>query len=294
MKKALIPAAGLGTRMFPATKAVKKELLPIVTPDGICKPILQAIVEEAVEAGADDVAIIVRPEDQPLLEAFFAAPEAAYAQRLPAFAREQCDALTVLGSHVSFIQQREQLGFGHAVYCAKDWAGDEPVLLLLGDHIYCSNTEKSCAKQLIDAFESHEPHAIVSLYQAPGEAVHHYGTVAGRWLDDKQDVLDLTEFAEKPSLDYAQQHLAIPGLPDNTFLCVYGQYVLTPDVFQILGQQIQDGVKVKNEFQLTTALEELRRQKGMYGFMVQGEHYDTGQPREYLASLIAYAQHTLD
>ena len=285
VRKAIIPAAGLGTRMFPATKAVKKELFPVVTPDGRCKPILQTIVEEAVEAGAEEIAIIVRPDDEKTIANFFAPIEPSYFARLPEWAQEECRHLESLGKKITFICQTEQLGFGHAVYCAKQWTDNEPVLLLLGDHLYKSNTEKNSAMQLIEAFNQCGGHAIVSLYPAPGNMVHHYGTATGNWANPEHTIIKLTEFAEKPSLEYARAHLVLDNFPPDQFLCVYGQYVLTPELFEILGRQIANNIRQKGEFQLTTALDELRATSGMFGYIVDGEHLDTGQPREYLISM---------
>lgn len=286
--KALIPAAGLGTRMFPATKSVKKEMLPVVTPDGVCKPILQTILEEAVDAGIEDIAIIVRPEDEAIIAGFLSPADPAFFARLPEKAKNEQLKLEEIGRKVVFIRQEEQLGFGHAVSLAQKWAGNDPVLLLLGDHIYSSNTRQNCASQLIEAFEKHGRQCIVSLYTAPGASVHHYGTATGTWVDDECKTLKLSMFAEKPTLEFARANLAMPGLPDDSFLCVYGQYILTPELFKILADQISRGVKQKGEFQLTTALDELRATSGMLGFLVNGAHYDTGQPGEYLESLKDY------
>ena len=289
VRKAIIPAAGLGTRMFPATKAVKKELFPVVTPDGRCKPILQTIVEEAVDAGVEEVAIIVRPSDEKAIADFFSPVDPAYYERLPEWAKQECRHLEELGRKITFIRQTEQLGFGHAVYCARKWTQDEPALLLLGDHLYSSNSEKSCAAQLIEAFNQCGGHAIVSLYTAPGNMVHHYGTATGNWANPEHTIIKLTEFAEKPTLEYARAHLALDNFPQDQFLCVYGQYVLTPELFEILGRQIANNIRQKGEFQLTTALDELRATSGMFGYLVDGEHLDTGQPTEYLNSMEIYS-----
>lgn len=290
LRKAVIPAAGLGTRMFPATKAVKKEMFPVVTPDGVCKPIIQTIIEEAIDAGAEEIAIIVRPEDEAVFADYFAPVADAYYERLPEAARQQSRALAEIGQRLTFIHQKEAMGFGHAVHCAKDWVGDEPFMLLLGDHIYSSRAPLNCAAQLLDAFSRYGHKSIVSLYTAPGSDVHHYGTVTGTWLDEQQKVLALSEFAEKPSLAYAREHLAVPGLSEDLFLCVYGQYILTPEIFTILGRHIAAGLRQRGEIQLTAALDVLREQEGMLGFLVAGDHYDTGQPFAYLQSLQDYGR----
>jgi len=289
VRKAVIPAAGLGTRMFPATKAIKKEMFPIVTPDGVCKPLIHNILDEAAAAGAEDFAIIVRPGDEKIFGDYFSATAPDYFDRLGAAARQQAERIADLARHITYIHQEQQLGFGHALHATRNWVGDDPFLLLVGDHIYFSYAAKPSAAQLTECFASHDGASVISLYQAPGQDVHHYGTVCGTWLPNSANTLRLTRFVEKPNLDFARQHLAMPGLPDDTFLCVYGQYVLTPDIFPILAEHIAKGNRQKGEIQLTPALDELRQQQGMLGFIVDGEHYDTGQPFAYVDSLAAYA-----
>ncbi len=289
VRKAVIPAAGLGTRMFPATKAVKKEMLPLVTPDGQCKPVLLAIVEEAVGAGIEEVAIVVRAGDEPFYEQFFRGlPSPEHYNKLSERARKACQELLEIGRRVTLIPQAEQLGFGHAVYCAREWVGEEPFLLLLGDHIYASDTDCSCARQVLDAFHAGGQISVVGAYVAPASEVCHYGTMAAQWLGPEKSLGTVTDIAEKPSADYAREHLATPGLPPDHFLCVYGQYVLTPRVFEHLERQIAADQRQAGEIQLTTALEALRRDQGLVTVVVQGQHYDTGLPVTYLRSILSY------
>jgi len=290
VRKAVIPAAGFGTRMFPETKAVKKEMLPLVTPDGQCKPILLAIVEEAIGAGIEEVAIIVRAGEEPVYADFFhSLPSPEHYNKLPEKARRACHELTELGRHVTLIPQEEQRGFGHAVYCAREWVGNEPFLLLLGDHIFASNTDCSCARQLLDAFHGAGGQtSVIAAYVAPGEQVCHYGTMAGAWLNPGKTLASVTDLAEKPSPDYARAHLLTDGLPEDRFLCVYGQYVLTPRLFELLQQQIEADQRQAGEIQLTTALDTLRQDEGLLAALVDGEHYDTGLPVAYLHSILSY------
>jgi UTP-glucose-1-phosphate uridylyltransferase/galactokinase len=290
VRKAVIPAAGFGTRMFPETKAVKKEMLPLVTPDGQCKPILLAIVEEAIGAGIEEVAIVVRAGEEAFYEQFFRSlPSPEHYHKLPEKARKACHELAEIGRRVTLIPQAEQLGFGHAVYCAREWLGGEPFLLLLGDHIYASDTDRSCARQVLDAFHAGGGQtSVVGVYLAPGEEVCHYGTLAGEWLNPERSLASVTDFAEKPSPDYARAQLVTPGLPPDRFLCVYGQYVLTPRLFEHLQRQIESDQRQAGEIQLTTALDTLRQDEGLLALVVQGQHYDTGLPETYLHSILSY------
>lgn len=288
VRKVLIPAAGLGTRMFPATKAVKKELFPVVTPDGTVKPLLMLIVEEALRAGIEDVGIVVRPADEGIFRSFFSdLPD--YFARLKAPAQALCRELQAVGERLTFIHQATQEGFGHAVYCAREWAAGEPVLLMLGDHLYGSSRDgKSCARQLVEAYEAHGGRSVVGLYVAEGAAVTHYGTVTGSWLGETQKHLAVSRFEEKPSLDFAREHLAMEGFGEDRFLCIYGQYVLTPAIFDHLHHHVVNDIRQRGEIQLTTALERLRADEGVTGCIVEGAHYDTGQPVAYLESLKGY------
>ena len=207
----------------------------------------------------------------------------------PATERQKhyCQRLAELGERITLIAQTEQSGFGHAVFCARDWVGDEPFLLMLGDHLYTSDTEEPCAHQLLNAFEANGRKSIVGVYQADVADVCHYGTVAGTWTGDGQRVLQVSELAEKPSVDYARSSLVTPDLPPDTFLCIYGQYVLTPTVFQHLVLEIEADMREGGEIQLTTALESLRRDEGVLGYRIEGQHYDTGLPGPYVRTLAA-------
>ncbi|MBT3374142.1 MAG: NTP transferase domain-containing protein [Lentisphaerae bacterium] len=287
VRKAVIPAAGFGTRMFPASKAIKKELFPIITPEGVTKPVLLANIEEAVRAGIEEIAVIVRADDQAFFDQFFNhLPAPDLYNRLPAQARQQCHDLQELGQRITLIPQESQEGFGHAVHCAREWVGNEPFLLMLGDHVYVSDTDEPCAQQLIHAYEANGNRGVVGVHAAPPEDVSHSGTITGTWIDEDQRVLQVRELAEKPNLDYARNNLAAPGLGPDQFLCLNGQYILTPEVFEHLQHDIDADVRDAGEIQLTTALEQLRKTQGLLGYVVAGNHYDTGLPERYLQSLI--------
>lgn len=288
-RKALIPLAGLGTRMFPASKAVRKELFPVITPDGRCCSLLQRLLEEAYSAGIEQVGLIIRPGDEGTFSALFDPVEPAIHQRLSDAAKLEEAALLRMGSKITWLTQATQEGFGHAIYCAREWIGEEAFLLMLSDHIYVTNGDKSCARQLLDAFQQHGGKSIISLYPVHGEKVRHYGTGAGTWLDDTRQTLELTQFVEKPELAYARQHLRMDNLSEDTFLCVYGQYVLTAEIFAILAEQIAANQRHRGEFQLTSALAELSAKNRLLGFQVDGKHYDTGQPMAYVRSLAGFA-----
>ena len=290
VRKAVIPAAGFGTRLFPASKATKKELFPIVDSDGVAKPAILLIVEEALKAGIEAVCIIVQEGDKADFEAFFKQQiSIENFNKLPRHFQEYAKRLLDIGSRVTFAVQSAQEGFGHAVYCARDFVGDEPFLLMLGDHIYRANGDVSCAEQVISAFNQHGL-SVVGLKRTPETQISSFGTVGGFWLDEEMRTLSVTEFAEKPTVEYARENLRIEGVPDGEYLTVFGQYVIKPQVFEYLEEHIRNNVRERGEFQLTSCLDRLRREDGFLGYIVDGQRFDIGLPDRYIETLVAYRE----
>lgn len=289
VRKALIPAAGFGTRMFPATKATKKELFPIIDRDGIAKPALLYIVEEALQAGIEEVIIIVQEADLEDLESFFTAPlSIENFNKLPPHFQDYANRILDIGHRVSFVVQNNQEGFGHAVYAAREALGDEPFLLMLGDHLYRADNDVSCAQQLLEAYQTHGV-SVLGLRRTPEQQIQNFGTIAGVWIED-DSLLNVTEFAEKPTIDYARTNLYIPGLPVGEYLTVFGQYVLKPQIFDYLAEHIANNVRQAGEFQLTSALDRLRQEDGFIGLMMAGRRFDIGLPLSYLETLQSFHQ----
>jgi UTP-glucose-1-phosphate uridylyltransferase/mevalonate kinase len=287
VRKAIIPAAGFGTRLFPATKAAKKELFPIVDQDGIAKPAILYIVEEALNAGIEEVIIIVQEHDLDAFQSFFNVQITVenFNKLSPRF-QEYAQRIIEIGRRVSFATQEMQEGFGHAVYCAKDAVGNEPFLLMLGDHLYRSEGEHSCATQLIEAYKQHRI-SILGLRRTPEDQVENFGTVGGVWIEDHH-LLNVTQFVEKPTVDYARNNLRVSGLPENEYLTVFGQYIIKPEIFDFLEEHIVNNVRERGEFQLTSALDRLRRTDGFQGLMMEGQRFDIGLPEHYLATLRSF------
>ncbi len=289
VRKAVIPAAGFGTRMFPATKAAKKELFPVVDRDGIAKPAILLIVEEALNAGIEDVIIIVQQDDLYEFQSFFNQQiSIENYNKLPVAFQEYSRRILEMGQHVRFVIQKNQEGFGHAVYTTRSEIGNEPFLLMLGDHIYRSNTSVSCAQQLVDAYQQYGT-SIVGMKLTPQDQLASFGVVTGVWTEENK-VLSITEFAEKPTLDYAQTNLHVPCIPEDEYLTVFGQYILKPELFDLLEVNINNNLRERGEFQLTTALDKLRQMDGFMGLMIDGKRYDIGIPEHYLETLQAFRQ----
>lgn len=286
VRKAVIPAAGFGTRLFPASKATKKELFPIVDRDGIAKPAILLIVEEAIEAGMEEVIIVVQEHDLPAFESFFNTQVTIENfNKLPHHFQDYSKKLLEMGQKVRFVLQPTQEGLGHAVYSARETIGNEPFLLMLGDHIYRSDSDRSCAQQLVSAFNQHGI-SVIGVRQTPESLLANFGTVTGHWID--RQLLNLTEFAEKPTIEYARENLRVDGLGD--YLTVFGQYIIKPQVFDYLEEHIHNNVRERGEFQLTSALDRLRKEDGFLGLMIDGKRFDIGLPDYYLETLQTFRQ----
>jgi len=287
VRRAVIPAAGFGTRLFPASKATKKELFPIVDRDGIAKPAILLIVEEALEAGIEEVVVVVQEQDLDDFRSFFTEQiSIENYNKLPRHFQEYARRLLEMGRRVRFVRQTAQEGLGHAVYCAREAVGGEPFLLMLGDHLYRSNGAVSCARQIIDAYQLAGT-SVVGLRPTPENEIGSFGVATGVWLDSERR-LNITEFAEKPALDYARAHLRVPGITDGEYLTVFGQYVLEPRLFDYLEENITNNVRERGEFQLTSALDRLRQESGFQGLIVDGRRFDIGLPHHYLETLATF------
>ncbi|MEH2162341.1 MAG: UTP--glucose-1-phosphate uridylyltransferase [Nostoc sp.] len=287
VRKAVIPVAGFGTRLFPATKVLKKELFPIIDRDGRAKPVILAILEEAINAGIAEVGIVVQPDDREVFADLLKnPPKKELFDKLSPQNKEYSRYLEDLGSKVTILLQEEQLGYGHAVFCAKDWVQDEPFLLMLGDHIYASDIAKSCVGQVLDIYKQ-DNKSVVGLTTMPEEIIHKAGCVTGVW-QDINSILSVTQLYEKPTIEYAKQHLRVEGMTENEFLGIFGLYLLTPKIFDFLGEHINQNFREGGEFQLTSCLEKLRQEEGMTGYIVKGNCFDTGLPDAYRQTMIDF------
>ncbi len=287
VKKAVIPAAGFGTRLFPASKAVKKELFPIIDKEGRAKPAIMTIIEEAVRAGIEEICLIVQSGDRALFEEFFCTPpRIENFNKLSKEDQKYSQYLLDLGQRIHFVVQDKQDGFGHAVYCAREWINQEPFLLMLGDHIYASKSEKSCTQQLMDVYDRVRQN-VVGLKITPSEQLHQFGCATGIWKE-VDAILNVTEFSEKPRMEYAREHLHVDGMKEDMYLTVFGQYILSPHLFDILEEHIDHNIREGGEFQLTSCLDKLRQEEGCMGVIINGLRFDIGVPEAYRQTVIDY------
>jgi UTP--glucose-1-phosphate uridylyltransferase len=266
IRKAVLPVAGLGTRVLPASKVIPKEMLPIVD-----KPTLQYIVEEAVAAGVEEIIFVTSRSKRSIEDHFDAFPELEAALERKGKRKElaQLRQLQELATYTS-VRQPEPLGLGHAVLCAKELVGDEPFIVMLGDIIIPPETP--CLPQLIDVYERYGG-SVLSLVPLPPEVVPTYGIAAVEELPG--NVLKVTHLVEKPPLEEAPSDLG-----------VYGRYVLTPDIFALL-EHTPPGKG--GEIQVTDAIELQARAGTCYGVRFTGERFDTGTPLGLLTTSLSFA-----
>jgi UTP--glucose-1-phosphate uridylyltransferase len=265
VRKAIIPAAGLGTRFLPATKAMPKEMLPIVD-----KPTIQYIVEEAIESGVEDIIVVTGKGKRAIEDHFDIAFELEYTLE----SKGKLDILEKVrkSSNVNlhYIRQKEARGLGHAVWCARNFIGDEPFAVLLGDDIV--EAEVPCIRQLIEQYERTE-RSVIGVQTVHADQTDRYGIVdPGETMDRLYQV---NRFVEKPPKGQAPSNLAIMG-----------RYILTPDIFDYLGEQ---EIGAGGEIQLTDAIQKLNVDKGVYAYDFQGTRYDVGETHGFIMTTVDFA-----
>ncbi len=293
IQKAVIPIAGYGTRLFPATKAVPKALFPIIAQDGLAKPIIQLIIEEALTAGVEEVCLVAQPHQVDPITNYFSGAVPDAIREKPELA-VQADRLAEIGERLQFAIQAEPQGFGHAIYCARDFAAGEPVMILLGDHLYISEMDVSCAKQLVDVY-AQVGKSVTSLDVCDESELSVNGIVQGSPEPDSPRLFELACIAEKPTVDFAREHMRVEGIWDaedtHQYLCHFGIDLLTPLLFDILDYNYRNKILTHGEIQLRDAMAEVVKQEGMSGYRVAGKRYDTGNPQELLKTAYAFGLH---
>jgi UTP--glucose-1-phosphate uridylyltransferase len=274
--RAVITAAGRGARQYPVADSVQKAMLPLVDRDGLTKPVLQIIAEEAIESGIEEICVVCAPGDEDVYRQQFR-NYAAHLQSAKQFdwAEEQARRFVDLEQRLRFAVQPEPLGYGHAVWCARAFVSDQPFLLLLSDHVYVSSETRRCARQLIELAAAEGCSA--SAVQATREhLIHQYGTLAGRRLSGRQDVYLIDEIIEKPNPTIAELRLQVPGLRAGHYLCFFGMHLLTPAAFELLDDLVRRDVRELGSIQLTTALNALARRERYLALETRGSRYNLG------------------
>ena len=266
VRKAIIPAAGLGTRFLPATKAQPKEMLPIVD-----KPTIQYIIEEAVASGIEEILIITGRNKKSIEDHFDKSVELEM-ELEKAGKQEMLELVRGISDMVDihYIRQKEPRGLGHAIYCAKSFVGNEPFAVMLGDDVV--ESEVPCLKQLINCFNEYKT-TILGVQTVAPENVNKYGIVDGLNIEDR--VYKVKKLVEKPAIEESPSNVAI-----------LGRYIITPKIFEIL-ENTKPGKG--NEIQLTDALEVLIKNEAMYAYDFEGRRYDVGDKLGFLEATIEFA-----
>ena len=293
VRRAIIPVAGFGTRLYPATRALKKDFFPIPCPDGMVRPVILILIEELIQSGIEEICLVLGSEDERRLYAdFFERPiDDDHMSKLSKEAQEYENHIVDIGKRLRYVYQREKRGFGHAVYQAAQFARNEPVLLMLGDTLYRSLTNKPCALQLIEEYERYNC-LIIGLYPVALGDVSHFGIMNGVWEDKDERILNVTTVYEKPTSNYAEEFLAVRNSMGTREYCsVFGQYILTPEVFEQLAHDISeaDAEGTTREIELTSALEAVRSRVGMIGVRLYSQRFDMGNPAALVDTITKFS-----
>lgn len=266
VRKAIIPAAGLGTRFLPATKAMPKEMLPIVD-----KPTIQYIVEEAIQSGIEDI-IIVTGKGKRAIEDHF---DHSFELEQSLVEKGKFELLTKVQKSsklvdIHYIRQKEPKGLGHAIWCARKFIGNEPFAVLLGDDIV--KADKPCLQQLMEQYERYNA-SIIGVQHVSDEDVSRYGIVAANKIGER--FYNVTKLVEKPKQEDAPSNLAI-----------LGRYILSPKIFEVLTNQVPGA---GGEIQLTDAISGLNRYEAVYAYDFEGKRYDVGEKMGFIQTTIEFA-----
>ena len=266
VRKAVFPAAGLGTRFLPATKAQPKEMLPLVD-----KPTIQYVVEEAVASGLTEIIIVTGRGKRAIEDHFDSAFELEYYLQDRGKLEELAEIKTISElASVAYVRQREPLGLGHAILCARHLVGEEPFGVFLGDDLIVAQTP--CMRQLLEVFARYQG-PMVAVERVAGDQISRYGVIRPKPLGGP--VYEVLDLVEKPTAREAPSDLAI-----------IGRYILTPDLFPILAETPPDA---RGEIQLTNALRALRQSRPLYAVELEGKRYDTGDKLGFLKATVEFA-----
>jgi len=290
IRKAVIPVAGLGTRLFPASHAVKKELFPIVGQDGIARALFHYHLLELTAAGIEEICVIVQPGEEAMIHAYLQGPGDDYLRRLekyPALRRE-ADQMRGFGKQICFAVQHEQEGYGHAVFQSREFANGEMVLLCLGDHLF-RGTEISPYQELARMAALSQGRSVSAVNRISAGELKGYGTIAGARRAENPRLIDISLIIEKPDAATARAKLRVNDLPAETWLGWFGMHLLAPSIYDVLAEMIRDNVRDNGEFQLTRAQEIQRQREGYLALEMTGaERFDFGTPDDYVRSLGAF------
>ncbi len=289
VKKAVITAAARGERLYPVADTVQKAMLPIIDIDGINKPIIQIIAEEALMSGIEEICVVCAPGDaERYVESFQVLQSTLLkAYKHSDWAQKQAANIKNLLDRLSFVVQKEPRGYGHAVYQAKQFVNNEPFLLLSGDYLYVSDiVGKHCAQQLIE-LAIKEDCSVSAVNPTIEHLIGKYGTLTGKTMLNYKGVYEIEKIIEKPSVSAAELELQTPGLRAGYYLCFFGMHVFKPALFDLLAAYMEN---LKENIQLTPVLQELSDRDKYLAFEMKGTRYDTSKKLGLFEAQIALGQ----
>ncbi len=273
--RAIVPVAGRGSRLWPASLALPKALFPIIDGDGVARTVLDLILEELWEGGIGHACLVTAPGDDTIYQRYLdRSAEAGFARRRP---------------DVSFVTQPTPEGYGHAVWCGAAWAGAEPVLVMLGDTVYTTANATRCAGQVADGF-ARLGLSTSGVLVTPEEEISGYGTIGAEAIPGYPGDFVAHAVVEKPTVEVARATLRATGLADDSYLTWFGIHAVSPMIFDVLDEDIRLGRRDRGEYQFTGAQARLVEREGYAVTLIDGDRHDTGNPVAWKSSMEALAR----
>ena len=283
VRKAIIPVAGFGTRLYPVSRAIKKAFMPI-NDDGSMKPIILKLVEELDKAGIEEICLVIGPDDKEQYDHFF--KKSLQDENLRKFDKKTQEYefnILRIGEKIKYVVQDEQKGFGHAVYLCKEFAAGEPVLMILGDTYYVSKEKSSCIEQMLNYYDDIQKN-IIAIGKISDDEIENVGIMTGVWDDTEQTKMSVKKLVEKPSLEYAKEHLQ---MSDGSCYGNFGMWIINHCVFDQIGENIKNRITSKGEYQFVDAIAQILNDVEIKALKVNGDSYDVGNIHSYQKTLVS-------
>ncbi len=276
IKKAIIPVAGLATRVYPLNKVTKKAFLPVIDEDGRIKPLILKLLEELCKSQIEEIYLIIGKNDAIEYDNLFKRVDDKIYNKLSYADREYEEKILKISKKVKYVIQEKPLGFGHAVFMTKEYIKNEPCILILGDTIYKNTGKETCIEQILNFYDEYE-NVIIALQELKEKDLKYYGTIYGKWDDENKTKISIETIVEKPSIKYAKKHLLL----DNKFYGNFGEFILTKELFEELENIINKPLKEDEEYQLMDAFENVIKKGHAKGLVIDGYSYDAGNIEAY-------------
>lgn len=283
IKKAIIPVAGFGTRLYPISRAIRKAFMPI-NDHNVMKPIILKLVEELDACGIEEICLVIGQNDQELFDSFFKKSlQDEHLERLDAKTKEYEFNILRIGEKIKYIVQEEQKGFGHAIYLCREFAQNEPVLMILGDTYYTSLGSESCMEQMLNYYD--EVHKnIIAIGEIETAEIENVGILTGQWDDQEKTRMTVKKLVEKPKLEYAEEHLR---MEDGKCYGNFGMWIINHYIFDQLEENIKNRITSKNEYQFVDAIAQVVNDIAIKALKIKGKSHDVGNIESYQKTLLS-------